>query len=89
MEELCDSKTIGDVSFLLQLGWLPAEINTYIPYIDSLTDNQLLQLHNASGIKMFSSENEVNREQAILVLLNPDDISKENLIALIKKQVKE
>jgi hypothetical protein len=82
MTTLYTSKYYGDLTNFL--GWTEDEINMYFPILESLNEQELLQLHEACNIKMFSLEEAVDKEQAIHVLVNPNDTPKALLIKAIK-----
>lgn len=79
------SKYYSDFDFLLKKGWTESEISTYIPLLESLSDEELLSLHQLCHIQMFSSKDTVDKEQAIHVLINPDDTPKQLLIDSINQ----
>lgn len=85
MSNLYVSKYYSDLSIFLKEGWTEEEINKYFPILELLSENQLLQLHEACNIEMFSPDEVVDKEQAIHALVNSKDTSKTTLIEAIKK----
>ena len=79
------SVVIGDVEFLLELGWTSDEINKYIPILDALSAQDLFKLLNFCNIKMFDSVQSLNYEEAINVLLDPTDVEKTTLLSSIQQ----
>jgi hypothetical protein len=86
MANLYRSKYYSDLSTFLKEGWTEEEINTYFPILESLNEQELLQLHNHCKIKMFSAEEGIDKEQAIHALVNPKDTPKYILIEAIKNR---
>ena len=84
MATLYTSKYYTDVSTFLKQGWTEEEINTYFPILESLNDRELLELHEACNIKMFSPGEIVDKEQAIHALVNSKDTPKSIFIEAIK-----
>lgn len=84
MRESYNSKYYSDLQSFLEKGWTQEEINTYFPLLESLSEEDLFKLHQLCQIKMFSSGDPVDKEQAIHALVNPDDTPKEMLINALR-----
>lgn len=82
---VCIMEALYDRQYLLENGWAEDEINTYLPILEGLNDQSLLELHSLCKIHMFEPGETVDREQAFYVLLNPHDTPKELLISAIQK----
>jgi len=80
-----ESPSQGNVEYLLNYGWTAEEIVRYIPQIEALDDAALLKLHALCHISMFTSNQAIDREQAIRVLINPEDTPKPLLISSLKE----
>jgi len=83
MSELYKSKYYADLRQFMKDGWTEEEINTYFPLLESMEGEELLKLHKLCSITMYRTGENVNKEQAIHVLVNPKDTPKEMLINAI------
>ena len=78
------SKYCGDLYWYVKEGWTEEEIDQHFPVLESMTNKELLRIHEMCEIKMYSDEERVDKEQAVIVLVNPMDTPKELLISSIK-----
>ncbi len=77
------SQYLFDTTFLLQHGWTEENINTIIPLLESLDDQSLRELHRLCNIAMFAPDESVDEEQAVWVLINPQDTPKDLLFSAL------
>ncbi|GEM_PF-2499529 len=87
MSDPYKSQYYPDTQYFINNGWSQYEINVYFPILESLDNQELLDLHALCHAKMFKKGEAVDKEQAIHVVLNPNDTPKERLVsALFVKQ---
>ncbi len=94
MTERYKSQYYSDLNYFLKVGWTENEIDTYFPIMESLSDSELLELHELCHISMFKEGESVDKEQAIHALVNPHDTPKDLLLSAVfiqqcEKYIKE